>query len=172
MHLHGKFNIDAVTCIVKVDVIACICYEAYMSDLNNKKTHEAWARLMRVSGKLLQNIESNLKTSGLPPLAWYDVLLEVRNAQPNWLRPIDIQEKMLIQQYNISRLIERLVKENYVERKSCDCDKRGLYIVLTPQGKNILDKMLPIYKAAIEKHFGSKLNANEVNILTQILNKF
>ena len=142
-----------------------------MNELNKINTHDVWARLVRVSGKLMTDIESDLKLANLPPLTWYDVLLEVRNAQPNWLRPIDIQEKMLIQQYNISRLIERLVKENYVERKSCDCDKRGLYIVLTPQGKEILDKMWPIYKAAIDKHFSSKLNTAEVSTLMQILGK-
>lgn len=146
-----------------------------MSQLKNNETYkpcQAWARLMRVSGKLLLDIESDLKTANLPPLAWYDVLLEVRNAQPQWLRPVDIQEKMLIQQYNISRLIERLVKENYVERKSCDCDKRGQYIVLKADGKNILEKMWPIYKAAIDKHFGNKLDAKEIETLMHVLGKF
>lgn len=145
-----------------------------MSELKNHITHKschAWARLMRVSGKLLQDIETDLKAANMPPLAWYDVLLEVRNAEPQWLRPVDIQEKMLIQQYNISRLIERLVNEDYVERKSCDCDKRGQYIVLKPEGKNILDKMWPIYKAAIDKHFGDKLDQADLENLTRILGK-
>lgn len=143
-----------------------------MTDHKNPKTCQAWARLMRVSGKLLQDIEADLKAANLPPLGWYDVLLEVRNAEPKWLRPVDIQEKMLIQQYNISRLIERLVKEGLVIRKSCDCDKRGQYIVLEPAGNDILDKMWPIYKAAIDKHFGDKLNVAEIDSLTQILSKF
>lgn len=145
-----------------------------MSELKNIETHQscqAWARLMRVSGKLLQDIECDLKAANLPPLAWYDVLLEVRNAEPQWLRPIDIQEKMLIQQYNISRLIERLVKENYVERKSCDRDKRGQYIILKAEGKSVLDRMWPIYKAAIDAHFGDKLSAADVNGLMRILGK-
>jgi len=34
----------------------------------------AWARLMRVSRQLVENAEDALKESGLPPLAWYDVL--------------------------------------------------------------------------------------------------
>ena len=136
------------------------------------KTCRAWARLMRVSGKLLQDIEADLKAANLPPLGWYDVLLEVRNAEPKWLRPVDIQEKMLIQQYNISRLIERLVKDDLVERKNCDCDKRGQYIVLKPAGHELLNTMRPIYKAAIDRHFGDKLNASEIENLTKILSKF
>lgn len=139
---------------------------------NCPKPYFAWARLMRVSGKLLQDIENDLKQADLPPLAWYDVLLEVRNAEPKWLRPVDIQQKMLVQQYNISRLIERLVNEGLVERKSCDCDGRGQYIVLKAAGNQLLDKMWPIYKAAIDQHFADKLTVAEVESLTQILGKF
>ena len=142
-----------------------------MNDNKGKKTCQAWARLMRVSGKLLQDIEVDLKAANLPSLDWYDVLLEVKNAEPNWLRPVDIQQKMLIQQYNISRLIERLAKEGLVTRKSCDCDKRGQYIVLEPAGHELLNKMWPIYKTAIDKHFGDKLNAGEISSLTKILSK-
>lgn len=143
-----------------------------MNDNNRHKTCQAWAQFMRVSGKLLQDIEVDLKAANLPPLDWYDVLLEVKNAEPNWLRPVDIQQKMLIQQYNISRLIERLAKEGLVTRKSCDCDKRGQYIVLKPAGRALLNDMWPIYKAAIDAHFGDKLNAEEINALMQILSKF
>lgn len=142
------------------------------SDENCTLSCQAWARLMRVSGKLLQDIEGDLKAAELPPLAWYDVLLEVRSALPQYLRPVDIQEKMLIQQYNISRLIERLVKEDLVERKSCDCDGRGQYIILKPLGDEVLNKMWPIYKTAIDQHFTGKLSQTEIISLTQILSKF
>lgn len=132
---------------------------------------QAWAQFMRVSGDLLQKVETDLKTAALPPLAWYDVLLEVRRAQPEWLRPVDIQEKMLVKQYNMSRLIDRLVNEDLVVRKSCDCDKRGMYIVLTAKGNELLDDIWPVYKAAIDQHFGDKLNPSEIGDLARILGK-
>lgn len=126
---------------------------------------------MRVSGNLLQKVEADLKAADLLPLAWFDVLSEVRRAQPKWLRPIDIQEKMLVKQYNMSRLIERLANEDLVERKSCDCDKRGMYIVLTAKGNAALDDIWPVYKAAIDQHFGDKLSPNEISSLMKILGK-
>ena len=42
----------------------------------------AWARLLKASAKLLAFVERDLKEAGLPPLAWYDALLELHRARP------------------------------------------------------------------------------------------
>ncbi len=42
----------------------------------------AWARLLKASAKLLACVERDLKEAGLPPLAWYDALLELHRARP------------------------------------------------------------------------------------------
>ena len=36
----------------------------------------AWARLLRARDALVAAVERDLKAAGLPPLAWYDVLLD------------------------------------------------------------------------------------------------
>ena len=46
----------------------------------------AWARLLKASAKLLAFVERDLKEAGLPPLAWYDALLELYRARPDGLR--------------------------------------------------------------------------------------
>lgn len=145
-----------------------------MSEENNQieaDARHAWSRLVRISSKLVQLVECDIKTANAPPLSWFAVLMVLRKAEPEHLRPVDIQQKMLVKQYNISRLIERLVKENYVKRISCDCDGRGQYIVLTKAGHKLLDKEWPIYQTAIDKHFSSKLSDDEVNSLIAIMNK-
>lgn len=145
-----------------------------MADKNNDKNSDsrhAWSRLVRVSSKLVQQVECDVKTADAPSLSLIAVLMVLRKAEPQHLRPVDIQQKMLVKQYNISRLIDKLVKENYVERISCDCDGRGQYIVLKQQGHDLIDKEWPIYEAAIEKHFGSKLSPAEIDSLLKILDK-
>ena len=52
----------------------------------------AWARLMRVSRQLVERAEDTLKESGLPPLAWYDVLHELAEAGEGGLRPFQFIE--------------------------------------------------------------------------------
>jgi len=59
----------------------------------------AWARLVRVQQALLASVEAELKHAGLPPLAWYDALLELSRAPEGRLRPTDLEKSMLLPQY-------------------------------------------------------------------------
>lgn len=131
----------------------------------------AWARLIRVSGDLRAEAEADLKSAALPPLTWYDVLLELNRAGPDGLRPFQLQERILLAQYNLSRLIDRLVKAGYVVRLRSPEDGRGQVLTITEAGKSILENMWPVYRAAISKRFAEKLSDAEIRSLTRILGK-
>ena len=51
-------------------------------------TVTAWARLIRAQQAMLERVEADLKTAGLPPLAWYDVLLELNRTDGAAAAPI------------------------------------------------------------------------------------
>jgi len=131
----------------------------------------AWARLLRSSQSLLGNVEIELKTNKLPPLSWYDALLELRQQKVNGLRPFELQKRMLLTQYNMSRLIDRMAREGYIERLHCNEDKRGQIICITKSGRALLRKMWPIYRSVITKQFANRLDENEIDTLAQILLK-
>ena len=129
----------------------------------------AWARVVRVSERILQAVEEELKTASLPPLSWYDLLLELRRAEPDGLRPYQLQTAMLIPQYNMSRLIDRIAKAGYAERRSCDADGRGQIIRITPDGKTLQRKMWPIYRGVLEREFATKLAEGDAERLAKLL---
>src|ERR1700760_4133541 len=85
----------------------------------------AWIGLMRARDAVLGAIEVALKAAGLPPLSWYDVLLELARAPDGRLRPFDIEKQILVAQYNLSRLLDRLEKEGLVARAPHEQDARG-----------------------------------------------
>ena len=62
---------------------------------------------------------------------------------------------MLIPQYSTSRLIDRLVDEGLAARRECKIDKRGQFVEITENGRELQKKMWNAYSAAIEKHVGS-----------------
>jgi DNA-binding MarR family transcriptional regulator len=102
-------------------------------------------------------IEEDLKAAGLPSLAWYDVLLELRRAESAGLRPKEIESRLLIAQHNVSRLIDRIEAAGYVERRTCEDDGRGQIITLTRAGQELLRRMWPVYGAAIQRNVGEAL---------------
>lgn len=131
----------------------------------------AWARLVRVSQQLLSRIERDLKAEGFPPLSWYDALLELRRAGDTGLRPAQLQDAMLLAQYNLSRLFDRLEKAGYVRRERLAEDARGQLIHITDEGSDLLSAMWPSYRRAIARNFADKLAAGEAETLAAILLK-
>ncbi len=130
-----------------------------------------WARFMRVSQAVLAAVEADLKTAGLPPLAWYDALLELRRVAPEGLRQFELQAKMLLAQYNLSRLIDRLDRAGYVRRTPCPEDGRAQVIYLTEKGRALIDAMWPAYGRAIAVHFSERLDDEEARLLANFLEK-
>lgn len=132
---------------------------------------DAWARLQRASGAVLSQVEARLKEEGFPPLAWYDVLLELNRTEDRALRPVEIEKRMLLAQYNVSRLIDRLAAAGYVEKRKSPEDGRGVMICLLPPGETLLKAMWPCYRDAVEAEFASRLDDGDAATLWRLLGK-
>ena len=131
----------------------------------------AWIRLVRIQSRVLSAVEQDLKRAGFPPLAWYDALLELSRAPSGEMRPVELEKQMLIPQYSMSRLIDRLVDENFAARRECKMDKRGLFVEITLGGRELLKRMGCAYATAIEKHVGSKLSDVDAAKLCGLLDR-
>ena len=162
MHLHEH---------IKLDATALICDHAAMTDKPSQTVVRAWARLMKAQQLVLASIERALKVAGLPPLDWYDVLLEVERAGENGLRPFELERAMLLAQYNLSRLVDRIERAGYVERQVCEEDGRGQLVAITPLGKAMRRKMWPVYSQAIGSAVGQHLSGKEAEALDGLLGK-
>ena len=85
----------------------------------------AWMGLIKAQQHLTDKVEEELKRNGLPPYSWYDILLELDKAPDGSLRLNDLGKKVLLNKYNVTRLIDRLEKEELVSRDACPDDGRG-----------------------------------------------
>ena len=136
-------------------------------------SHDAvtgWARLIRLQRQALESVEARLKAAGFPPLAWYDVLLELDRA-PDGLRQFEIGERILLNKHNLSRLLDRLSGQGLIRREACPEDGRGSVVQITSKGRRLRERMWPEYAAAIEAVFASRLSANEISVLGNTLGK-
>lgn len=142
---------------------------ALMTGKPSETVVRAWARLMKAHKLALASVERALKAAGLPPLGWYDVLLELERAGGEGLRPFELERAMLLAQYNLSRLIDRIEAAGYVERRPCPDDRRGQTIAVTERGKAVRRKMWPVYARAIEEALGKRLSAKQAEALNGLL---
>jgi DNA-binding MarR family transcriptional regulator len=132
---------------------------------------DAWIALMRAQQTTLLKIERAFREAKLPPHAWYDVLWELDRAGADGLRPFELERQMLIAQSNISRLIDRLVEQGYVERKPVEEDGRGQRVVITAAGREMRKRMWPVYSRAISDAIGQRVSEREAANLSGLLSK-
>jgi DNA-binding MarR family transcriptional regulator len=131
----------------------------------------AWTRLVRAGQAVLGAVERDLKEAGFPPLAWYDVLLELMRAADGRLRPYEIEQKTLLAQYNLSRLLDRIEREGLIRRETCPDDARGQWIAVTDKGRTLKKKMWKAYAPAIQRHVGDKLDDRQAAALGEFLGR-
>lgn len=131
----------------------------------------AWARLERAHRTAQSTVEARLKKAGLPPLAWYDALLELERADPAGLRPFELQKEMLFAQYNLSRLVDRLEAAGHVARSASEEDGRGQILTITKSGRAMRRRMWPVYSDAIAAAVGSHLSEAEAATLGDLLGR-
>ena len=132
---------------------------------------DAWISLMRTKRTLIDKVEERLKRAGLPPLECYHVLNEVERAPKGMLRQAQVQERTQSAQYTLCRLVDRLERDGLMERHQCQRDGRNNVLVLTAKGRALRRSMWPVYAAAVEEHFGSRLSRAEAEQLARLLGK-
>lgn len=129
----------------------------------------AWTGLVRSSQNLIQSVEAALRKSGLPPLTWYDVLWELEKARPTGLRLNDLGSRVLLDKYNVTRLVTRLEKEGLARREMCPGDARGVIALITPRGARLRKRMWPVYSRTVRDEFFSRLTPRETASLKKLL---
>lgn len=124
----------------------------------DKPSINFWLALNLAQQAVTDNVEARLKARKLPPLAWFEVLFEMQQAGRD-LRPFELQERLLFKQYNLSRLLARMVQAGVICPGDRPSDGRGKTFRSTEQGRKLSRQMWwayePILRNArveIEKH--------------------
>jgi DNA-binding MarR family transcriptional regulator len=99
------------------------------------------------------------------------VLLELSRTENGRLRPLELEHRTLLAQYNASRLIDRMEKAGLVERLPHPEDGRGQLVAITGEGRAMQKRIWRVYGPAIAKHVGEKLRPAETVELARLLQK-
>lgn len=104
-------------------------------------------------------------------MTWYDILQELHRAPQGKLRLSELREYTQLEKSNVTRLVDRLEKQGFVEREDCASDRRGAYAAITVAGRAVLSQMWSAYRASLSRHFASKLTEPESAQLALLLRK-
>ncbi len=99
----------------------------------------------------------------------FNVLKILKGRYPNSCAACDIKEVMLDKGPDLTRLIDRLCKKDYVTRSVCEGNRRKLDITITRKGLALVKKIEP----EVKKRFmhQTAISEKEANVLSRILDK-
>ncbi len=113
-------------------------------------------------------------TSALKPfdisIEQFNVLRILRGQKGNPTNLQDIQDRMISKMSNTTRLVDKLILKGYVERFTCEKNRRKVEIFITESGLKILDQIDPIVESK-EKSITSNLSDEELRILNDLMTK-
>jgi DNA-binding MarR family transcriptional regulator len=131
----------------------------------------AWSSLLRVHAALVPELERELVAAHRMPLSWYDVLLELNAAEQRRLRMSELGARVVLSRERVSRVVDELERAGLVGRERNPDDKRSVYAVLTPAGRDRLREAAPTYLAGIGRHFTAYLSEEEARHITDALQR-
>jgi MarR family transcriptional regulator, organic hydroperoxide resistance regulator len=110
-----------------------------------------------------------IKENGLDATAEQWGLLNIIHEFPGIIQS-NIAEKSMKDRTNITRMLDVLEKNRFIERKSDKDDRRLYRIYITDKGESLLKSLIPVAMSVNEKaSYG--LNKNELKIFIEILYK-
>jgi DNA-binding MarR family transcriptional regulator len=114
-----------------------------------------WKAFLNAHDRITRQINADLAAHDLPDLTVYDALWALRTGEGGRRRMGELGEAVVLTRTAIVRLVDRLESAGLARREPVPEDRRGSYVVITPEGKAMLKKMWPIYSAGIERLFAT-----------------
>ncbi len=132
---------------------------------------EAWLAVARTHAAVTGRLQEALTASGLPPLAWFEVLATLDGAPQQRLKMGELAEALVITRGGLTKLVDRLVKAGLLERTFCETDRRVSYATLLPAGAELLEEMRPVVSGELESVFAANITTRQAEELTAILTR-
>lgn len=129
----------------------------------------AWRAFLVAHARLSRRLDDELRAEHGLTLPEYDALLQLAQAPDGRLRMSQLAEAVLLSRSGVTRLIDRLVADGFVERSTCLTDARGAEAVLTDAGLDRLRRAAATHLRGIEQYFLSVVPQGDLAVLERTL---
>lgn len=147
--------------------------EAIKTNKFDSELHKATVNVLYTANWLKNSISRPLKKIGLT-VEQFNVMRILKGKHPETMRVKDIKSRVLEENSNVPRIVEKLVIKKLAQRQISEADKRETLVSLTPGGLALLSqasiivreinasiKYLPEHQAGMLNDFLEKMRQTE-----------
>ena len=129
----------------------------------------AYFNFLKTSNLIEEQVKQALKEHDLTH-SQLNVLYILKENDPNPVSNSEINQRILVKSPDLTRLLDRLVKKNLVDRQICPENRRKMNIKLTEHGKQVFEKANSDAKRSVNNFF-ENLTEKEAGQLREIMRK-
>jgi len=128
-----------------------------------------WRAFLLAHARVSRRLDEELRLEHDLSIAEYDTLLTLALAPERRMRMGPLAEHVILSKSGVTRLIDRLVSDQLVERSACLADARGAEAVLTDRGLARLREASPTHLRGISEHFVAVLDEADLEVIERTM---
>ena len=128
----------------------------------------SWRGLLRAHACLSKRLDAALEQAHGLPLSSYEVLDRLEDSSGGRMRMCDLAEQAQLSRSGLTRLVDRLERDELLERCSCQHDARGSFACLTESGRERLREARVTHLAVVRDQFFSRFSEPELAALADM----
>ena len=132
---------------------------------------EAWVHLIRGQAAAVREINTQLVADHGLTINDFECLLLLARAEDRRMRRVDLAEQLILTASGVTRLLDGLEKEGWVDRAACARDRRVTYAVLTDAGHQKLRDASRTHVADLRAFFEARYSPEELESLALLLGR-
>jgi DNA-binding MarR family transcriptional regulator len=135
------------------------------------KQQQVWRRWVAVNAELPALLHRRLQADSGLSLSDFEVLVQLTDTPEGRIRVTDLADAVGWERSRLSHHLKRMEGRDLVERQECKEDGRGAYILLTPTGRQAIERAAPSHARTVKELIFAPLTAEELNSLATITDK-
>ncbi|MET8517653.1 MarR family winged helix-turn-helix transcriptional regulator [Streptomyces sp. NPDC005134] len=134
----------------------------------DEREQRAWRSLMKMQAGLSEYIERQLRTRSGLSTADYQVLAHLSEAPDGRLRSFVLGDALQWEKSRLSQHLTRMQNRNLIRRERCATDQRGAVVVITQQGRTLIEAAAPLHVADVRNVLIDHATPAQMDLLIEL----
>ena len=141
------------------------------SQVLSYQVHAAWVSFLRGHAALTRALNAQLVSDHGLTINDYEVLLRLSRAPGRQMKRVELAQSVLLTPSGITRLLDGLEAEGWVEKAHCETDARVTYAALTDAGRQKLHEAASSHLADVARLFTAHFDDTDLETLAGLLGR-
>ncbi|MFD3621158.1 MarR family winged helix-turn-helix transcriptional regulator [Streptomyces sp. NPDC058676] len=131
----------------------------------------AWRSVIRMYERLDGRLSRGLQSESCLSGSDYAVLVNLTEAPDGRMRHVDLARCLEWEKSRMSHQVSRMAKRGLVDRQECPEDGRGAFVVITPEGREVIAKAAPRHVSDVRRLFIEPLTPDELQAFARMADR-